>query len=179
MSDFLRRLKLIDTLVTTLPLHKLEFVTRLSEITEKGGTGMFSDSFSVFSSSTCEFKGEVNQDGFRIKRRRRMFDTKMNFALASGSFQENNGQLTITTEIKGFNTIFLVFYIFLAIFYSIFIIGMLFAGGRFGLMGIPFVLLHALFMAGIPYFIMRRSVSRLKYDLEREFFYLTRASKME
>lgn len=29
-------------------------------------------------------------------------------------------------------------------------------------------------MLGIPYFVMRRSVSRMKHELEREFYYMTK-----
>jgi preprotein translocase subunit YajC len=39
---------------------------------------------------------------------------------------------------------------------------------------IPFIFIHAVFMFGIPYFMMRRSARKMKHDLEREFFYLTK-----
>jgi len=37
-----------------------------------------------------------------------------------------------------------------------------------------FLAIHAVFMLGIPYFLARRAVSRMKYELEREFYYMTR-----
>jgi hypothetical protein len=40
--------------------------------------------------------------------------------------------------------------------------------------GGPFIFFHALFMFGIPYFMMRNSVQRLKHELEREFYYMTK-----
>ena len=174
MNEFLRRLKLLDSLTTTLPISKHEFVDRLSKITDNGTTGMFSDPFEAFSTSKNELKGEVDYDGFKLKRRRRFFDTNMNLAVATGSFKENNGQLIIETEISGFNNFFLVFYFFLLIFYSVFMFGFLRDGRNTDLIAIPFLLLHATFMFAIPYFMMRRSVKRLKYELDREFFYLTK-----
>jgi hypothetical protein len=39
---------------------------------------------------------------------------------------------------------------------------------------IPFIVFHATVMMGMPYLFMRRSVKKLKYDLEREFYFLTR-----
>jgi len=39
---------------------------------------------------------------------------------------------------------------------------------------VPFLFIHAAFMFGIPYFMMRRSVKRMKHDLEREFYYMTK-----
>jgi hypothetical protein len=175
MREFLKRLKLIDGMKTTLQTSKVEFVSRLYEITDEGSTGMMSDTFDVFSSSKNEFKGQINFDSFRIKRRRRFFDTNMNFAVANGTFTENNGQLTIDTEINGFNNFFIVFYVFLIVFYAIFIFGLIGNSSTEGFEAIPFVLLHGTFMFGIPYFMMRRSVNRLKYELEREFFYLTKS----
>lgn len=38
----------------------------------------------------------------------------------------------------------------------------------------PFIIVHAIFMLGFPYLMMRRSVSKMKYELEREFFYMTK-----
>jgi hypothetical protein len=174
MKEFLRRLKLIDSMTTTLPTSKVEFVNRLNEITDEGSTGMMSDTFDIFSSSKNEFKGQVTFDSFKIKRRRRFFDTNMNFAVANGNFTEKNGQLTVDTEINGFNNFFIIFYVFLIIFYSIFIFGFWGSDNKGGFIALPFILLHGTFMFAIPYFMMRRSVKRLKYELEREFFYLTK-----
>jgi hypothetical protein len=174
MKEILKRLKLIDYLTTTLRASKYDFVNRLSNITDIGSSGMFSDTFDVFSSSKNEFKGQVDLNGFKLKRRRRFFDTSMTFAIAKGTFNENNGQLTIETEINGFHNFIIVFYVFLIIFYSILIFGILREDNKESFVGIPFLLLHGTFMFAIPYFIMRRSVKRLKYELEREFFYLTK-----
>lgn len=37
-----------------------------------------------------------------------------------------------------------------------------------------FFVVHAAFLMGIPYLIMRRGVARMKYELERDFYYMTR-----
>ena len=174
MKEFLKRLKLIDYLTIALPTNKTDFVNRLYEVTDIGSTGMFSDTFDIFSSSKNEFKGQVDTDGFKLKRRKRFFDTNMNFAVANGTFSETNGQLIIETEVNGFNNFFIVFYVFLIIFYSIFIFGFWGSDNKGSFIAIPFILLHGTFMFVIPYFMMRRSVKRLKYELEREFFYLTK-----
>lgn len=174
MKEFLKRLKLIDSMTTNLQTSKIEFVNRLNEITDKGGIGIMSDTFDVFSSSKNEFKGQVDFENFKIKRRRRFFDTNMNFAVAKGTFIENNGLLIVETEINGFNNFFIVFYVLLIIFYSIFIFALSCDNINESFIAIPFLLLHGAFMFAIPYLVMRRSVKRLKYELEREFFYLTK-----
>lgn len=174
MKELLKRLKLVDYLYTTLPINKTDFINRLQQITDIGNTGMFSDTFDVFSSSKNEFKGQVDLNGFKLKRRRRLFDTNMNFAVASGTFAENKGQLIIEAEVNGFKHFFIFFYIFLIIIYSVFIFGFLGTKNKENFVAIPFILVHATFMFVLPYFMMRRSVARLKYELEREFFYLTK-----
>lgn len=174
MKDILKRLKLIDNMTTTLLTNKVEFVKRLNEITDEGSIGIISETFDIFSSSKNEFKGQVTLDNFKIKRRRRFFDTNINFAVANGFFVESNGQLNIETEINGFNNFFIVFYIFLIIFYSIFIFVLFNENDNGGLIAIPLLLVHGLFMFAIPYLMIKRSVKRLKYELEREFYYLTK-----
>ena len=159
---------------TTLKTTKVEFVNRLTEITDKETTGIMSDTFDVFSSSKNEFKGQINNDNFKIKRKRRFFDTNMNFSVANGIFEEKDGNLIVETEINGFNNYFLFFYAFLIIFYTIFIFGVSSSEKNDALIAIPFLVIHGTFMFSIPYFIMKRSVKRMKYELEREFFYLTK-----
>ena len=73
---------------------------------------------------------------------------------------------------------------FLIVIYGIGFISLLFAGiGEDGgemmtLIGLPFLLLHAAFMFGIPYLVMRNSTKRMKYDLTREFHYLAVAKNV-
>ncbi|HRG89310.1 MAG TPA: hypothetical protein PLW44_09840 [Chitinophagales bacterium] len=174
MKDILVRLKLIDTMTITLQISKDDFVGRLSEITDKESTGTMSDMFDIFSSSNNEYKGEVTYERFTIKRKRRFFDTNMNLAIAEGTFNVHNGQLTIETEINGFKYFYLLFCALLVVFYSIFFIGILNSDDNITLIVIPIVLLHGALMFAIPYLLMKRSVQRLKYDLEREFFFLTK-----
>ena len=175
MRDFLKKHKLIDNMTTTLQLSKVEFVKRLSDITDIGSIGIMSDSLDVFSSSKNDFKGQVNVDGFNIKRKRKLFDTSINYAVANGIFDESNGQLIIETEINGFNNSFILIYVLLIIVYIIMIIGVLSGDINDRGFAIFFIMLHGTLMFTIPYFMMRRSVKRLKHELERELFYLTKS----
>jgi hypothetical protein len=173
MKEFLKKLKLIDYLTTELHISINEFVDKLNAIVDKSDFGFFSNTFDAFSSSKNELKGQINYSGFKIKRRRKFFDSNMNFAVATGTFYEERGILRIQTEINGFRPFIIPFYIVLIIFYSAFFL--ITAHARSNTFFVfPFLIVHAAFMFGIPYFIMRRSVKRLKYDLEREFYYLTK-----
>ncbi len=168
---------MIEYLTTELEIQKNEFVTKFKNYVDEGDIGYFSGAFDVFSSSKNEFKGHVGYENFKIKRRRRFFDMNMNFAIAKGKYRQKGDKLTIEAEINGFSGMMIPFYIFIIIFYSIFIFGFFMADNIEGteqIFIVPFICIHALFMFGIPYFMMRRSTQRLKHELEREFYYMTK-----
>lgn len=179
IKEFLKRLRITDDVVIVLPMSKADFVSRLIEITRNGEIGMMSDFFDVTSSGNHEFKGQVNDNGFKIKRRRRVFDRNISTSVANGVFVENNGHLTINTEINGFNGVIVVYYVLLILVYPV-IVFFLFIGPETSkFVDMPFLLIHWGLMFGLPYFIIRRSVKQLKYELEREFFYLTKSMEIQ
>lgn len=178
MKEFLRKIKLVGNLTTEIEIQQKEFVARLKENVDKGSTGLLSNMFDVFSSSSNEYKGTIGMEGFELRRRRRFFDMNINTAVAKGTFTQKDNILVIQTEINGFSGMMIPFYIFVLIFYSIFISAFLFAdnieGDGAGFF-FPFLFIHAAFMLGIPYLMMRRSVDKMKYELEREFYYMTKS----
>lgn len=174
MNEYLNKLGLVDSMTIELEINRQEFVNRLSEVVDKGSTGMMADNFDIFLSSNNEFKGTVEPNGFKIKRNRKLFDTNFNFAVATGVFDSLNGKLQIETVINGFTGFMKFFYLMIISFYAIFTAIMLSSENEGSLGFIPFILLHATLMLGLPLLFMKRSVKRLKYDLEREFFYLTK-----
>jgi len=177
MKEFLEKIKLVDYMTTEIEMQKDEFVKKFKESVDEGSVDFFSGAFDVFSSSKNEYKGHVGLKDFEIKRRKRMFDVNMSFAVAKGKFKSNEENIIVETEINGFSGMMIPFYLFLILFYLGFV-GMIFFAGETGndevLMAFPFLIIHAVFMLGIPYFMMRRGVKRMKYELERDFFYLTK-----
>ena len=177
MKEFLKKIKLIEHSTTELNIEKDEFVTTFKQYVDEGGTGFMSDSFDVFSSSKNEYKGHVGFDSFKIKRRRRFFDTNMNLAVASGIYRQEENTLVIETEINGFSGMMIPFYLFALVCYSIFIVTSFFAedtGGIGAGFALPFLIIHASFMLVFPYFMMIRSTKRMAHELEREYFYMTK-----
>jgi hypothetical protein len=176
MKSILERLKLVDYLTTEIPIAKKDFIEKLKMNVDHGDTGVFLSAFEVFSSSKNEYKGIVTFESFKIRRRRKFFDMNMNLAVAEGSFKQRENLLIIESTIKGFRGIFIPFIAFLLIFYIAFIASIIFSdsSGNMGWFFVPFIFIHASIMLGIPYFIMRRSVSRMKYELERDFYYMTK-----
>lgn len=122
------------------------------------------------------YKGKVGFDNFKIRRKSEFFDTNMNLSVAQGTYKQKENMLIIETEINGFNKMMIPFYIIVLVFYSIFISSFIFLdNSEFDtLFFIPFIPIHAAFMFGIPYIMMRRSTRRMKHELEREFYYLTK-----
>jgi hypothetical protein len=173
MKDFLRKIKLITSFTTELRISKQDFVERLSAITNEGSTGLFSGTFDIFSSNKKEYKGSVTFDEFQLKRRQKAFDTSYNFCTAKGILSENNGQLTIETEINGFNNWMTIFFLFFILLFSIIIFTAL-SNSKTPAFLFPVIFFQGALVCTLPFLAIRRSVERLKYDLEREFFYLTK-----
>lgn len=176
MKDFLKKIRLIDQLTTEISISRDEFAARLRKHVDAGSLDMFSGMFEIFDSSENEYKGHVEINGFRIKRRRKFFDTNWNFSIATGSFRQHDDKLIIETEVNAFTGFVAVFYGLVLFIYLIFFIVFLASASSEGetFFFVPFLFVHAVFMLGIPYFIMRRSVKRMKYDLERELHYIAK-----
>lgn len=177
MNDLLKKLKLIQTLTTRVEMQQQDFVAKLREHVDEGSLGIFSDTFDVFSTTDNEFKGHVGPQDFKIKRRKKLFSGNANFAIAKGTFKQEYETLIIHTEINGFRKLFIPFFIFALIIYPTLVVTFLSSDTDNGsglAFALPFILIHGAFMFGLPYFIMRRSVKKMKYDLEREFHYMTK-----
>jgi hypothetical protein len=174
MKNLLERLKLIDFFVVEIETEKSTFVKRFKENVDEGSTGLMFSSFEIFSSGKNEYKGLVNYDGFKIRRKKKLFDMNVNMAIAQGTYRQKDNLLVIETEVNGFHPMLIAFYVIVFIFYLIFFAGFLFSNPPMPWFFVPFIILHAAFMFGLPYLLIRRSIKRMKYELEREFFYMTK-----
>lgn len=170
MNTFLRKINLIKDINIELQISKIDFTKKFRENVDESNLGF--EPFEVFTSSKNEYKGTIENNGFELKKRRKIFDTNYSFAKATGQFVQETDQLIIKTEISGFQKKMLVFLGFFLLFYIIMFSSFLFSDtGSAPLFVLPFLIFHMAFMLGIPYFVMRRSVKRMVYDLERDFHY--------
>ena len=173
---------MIEDSTIVLNTSRVEFVEALQNNVDQADIDSFFSNFfqgfEVFDSSKNLFKGRVNSDGFKIRKRRRMFNSSSGLAKATGRFREKNDQLEIKTTISAWNNILLfvigMLLIFYVIFISLFLFNSEFRSGSFFVL--PFLIIHALFMFGIFYFLMRKSIKNLKQDLKREFVYIINKS---
>jgi hypothetical protein len=171
MNNILRKIGLLDSMKVELEIDKKEFVKILKANVDENK----SDFLDVFSSSKNNYKGVVSYDSFEIKRKHRLFDMNMNFAKVMGKFKQKENNLLIDMNINAFQGKMMVMFIFMLLFYTIFIIGFSFAenvDGNAAGIALPFIFIHALFMFGIPYLMSRRSVSRMKYEIERDLYFM-------
>ena len=170
MKKVLQNLKLVDSLTVSLPVTRSTFINRLSAAVEMGDPTPFSgDVANIFDKK--EWFGKIDINGFKIRRKFGMFEQR-NKAVVTGSFSDANGKLTIEAEINGFNPV-----LFIGPLIGICII--IFFASVFPLIGgdkipysLPGLVFFGVVIAGGPYMGMRRSVSRMKYEIRRELVYL-------
>ncbi len=173
MKDLLERMKLTDHLTTELQISAQEFVEKLSANVDPVHIGLFPSNFEAFSSSKNEFKGKVDYSGFKIKIRHRLFE-RYNHALATGSIIEQNGRLLIETAIEAADGMIISIFFIIIFCVSITIIIVAASPNSSGGDGVEILIpiVFIILMLVIGYFLLRRDVSRLKYELDREFHYL-------
>ncbi len=172
MDHFLRKLKLIENTTIELPISKIDFIKKFRDNVEYSDLNFTAfEGFEVFSSSKLEYKGTISDRGFALKKRRKLFDTNYSFAKANGTFRESFDKLIITTEINSFRKKMYFFLAFILLFDLLILTSFFLGGTSFPIFILPFILIHGILMIGIPYIVMRRSVKRMVYDLERDFHY--------
>ncbi|MBL0739286.1 hypothetical protein JI750_20520 [Flavobacterium sp. GN10] len=171
MTDFLRKIHLVKDISIQLPVSKIDFIQKFRSHVDESDLSFVP--FEVLQSSRNEYKGNISNNYFELKKRRKLFDTNYSFAKVTAHFSEDNNRLNIEAEINGFRKRMLLFVGVMLAFYSIFIITSLFltSDNSASFFVLPFLLFHMSIMLGIPYFIIRRSVKRMIYDLERDLHY--------
>ncbi len=175
MEKFLEKIKLKEDFSLKLNTNRSAFVSSLSKnIDHADIDSIFSSPFEAFSSSKNIFKGKVNYSGFKIRKRRRLFQTYFGYAKATGKFTETNNDLKIDITINAWNNFMFLYFGFITIIYLVFFGAFLSGINDFDMpfFAVFFILIHAFFMFGIPFFIMRKNVNGTKQDIEREFVYI-------
>lgn len=171
MNDFLRKIHLVKDISLQLPVSKIDFIQKFRNNVDQSDLSFVP--FEVFQSSRNEYKGNISNNAFQLRKRRKLFDNNYTFAKVTGKFSEDNNQLNVNVEINGFRKRMLLILGIMVMFYSIFLVFSLFLSGDNSapFFFLPFILIHMSLMLGIPYFVIRRSVKRMIYDLERDLHY--------
>ena len=169
MKEFLEKIGLIDHFTTIIEVEKDAFISKFEGNVKEARIGMFSENpFDVFSSDKATYKGHVGFDGFRIKRRRKIFDIKSSFPIiAEGSFVQKGKMLIIETRINGIPLFFQLIYGLMILMFIICVTTMLMQhrslSELLSLLIIPTVI-------GVNCFMLKKAVRNLKKGLEKDFF---------
>ena len=176
MGEFKKKLGLKDEFSVELDVKQIDFATTFFHHVDQGDTLTLTGIFDIFSSSKNEYRGTVTPANFKVKRKRKLFDMNGSFAIATGEFHQKGDRLVIDTKVTGMNKLLIPILVFGLIFYGIFILTFLFVSMQSNVpfFVVPFIIVHAGIMLGIPIFLMNRSVKRLKYELERDFYFWTK-----
>ena len=123
------------------------------------------------------YKGNIQNPNFKIQKKPQLFNNRKQSAVGTGKVIEGINDVKIDIEINGFTTLMKFFFIFIAFFYLVFLLGFGFAtlsNSEFPFFVLPILLIHACFMIGIPFFVMKSSVKNFKQEIEREFHFWLR-----
>ncbi|NJM80383.1 MAG: hypothetical protein HC854_13630 [Flavobacterium sp.] len=152
MDSFLRKYKLIDTLSFKLNCDKTTFIEKFRANVEPS-TLSFSP-FEAFSCGSKLYKGNLQNATFKIQKKQQLFNSKQQSPIASAKITEGINDIKIDMEINGVTPFIKIFYIFIAVFYLLFLLGFgffYFSSSDFPLFVFPLFLFHASFMIGIPF----------------------------
>ena len=174
MKELLKNLKLVEDFSTELSIQKTDFVSKFKQQVEEDDFGFFSDTTDLFCSSKKEYRGQINNSKFKIRKRRKLFDFYPNRSVAKGTFLQQGDALLISTEVSGFSGKMIPFYIFCILFYIVSFNFLFLRDTGMELVFLAVILFHAVMMLGLPYVYMRRGVQKMRRELEREFFFLTK-----
>jgi hypothetical protein len=100
-----------------------------------------------------------------------------NKAFVTGTFTDAPGKLTIEAEINGFNPIQFIASLIGVCMIVFFVSFLSQPGVDKSPLSLPLVLFFGLVIIVSPYMVMRRNVSRMKYEIERELVYLAKETE--
>jgi len=173
MGFLLRKIKLIDYIFLELNIDKNTFIKKFQKNIDKSNLGYFSSFFEMFSSSKKNYKGFINYNEFKIRKRHRFFEGRVYHAVTKGTFTQKGNTLLIKAKISGSYIGVFIFYIIMLLFYSFFIFSIYTTSNKKTvIMLAPFIFLHALLMFIIPLYRIRKGIKNTKKDLEKEFLYI-------
>ena len=177
MREFLSRIGLIENFTLELFIDRSDFAKILSANVDASQLGVFD----LFSKSRNAYKGTVNYDSFELMRKRKFFESRVSFVKMKGTFRQKSEKLIVETELNAFHVMMLPLIAVILLVYGFTLIAV-FTGaipdseqGSFvPIWMIPFILLHAALMFGVPYYMLRRGMRTVKYNFERDLFFMMR-----
>ncbi|MCC3216284.1 hypothetical protein LIV57_13520 [Chryseobacterium sp. X308] len=166
MNSFFKSIGLYNNLIIDLNINSTELVQRLMKVTYKTNTTFISLEKDTTIPTRFEYRGMIDANSFTIKRRGRLFDMNRSNPVFHGTISDNNGISSVVIEFfpSGFqilNWFLILCFCFVIAFVSI-------TEDQQGLMAGAVAIIIAI----TQYFILKRGISRGKYEFERELIYI-------
>lgn len=161
MNSLLKNIGLYDQSYIEVNTARTELVQNLWKITYKTNTTFISLIRDPAIPTRFEYRGKIEENSFTIKTRRRFFDINMNYPVIKGSLHDQNN-ITIVS-IEYIPTLFQIFTFILLLCFFLFAVAVNIknSGEDFVFIGISSI------MALSHYFVLKREITRGKYDFEK------------
>jgi hypothetical protein len=166
MSTRLGKLGLSEDLSLKYYVPHKDFVEQFQKSVDTNNGGLFD----ALSSSKIDYRGKVTASEFSIRKKKRFFDSLSAIPLISGTIASEKNGTRLNVTVCAFTGIMKYMFWTLCFIYVAATIFLAFGGlaAKFGFTPFLFLLLHALLIFGIFYFILRRSVSKVSENLDRD-----------
>lgn len=167
MSKRLDKLGLSEDVSLKYYVTHIDFVEQF----QKNIDPNLSSLFDVFSSSKIDYRGTISSSKFSIRKKRRFFDSLSAIPLISGTIQSEKNGTRLNVNVRAFTGIMKYITWMLAVIYVVAAIFLAFSGlaTKYGILPFLFLILHAFVIFLIFYLILRRSVSKVSENLDRDF----------
>ena len=183
MEEFLKKIKLIQDFQLKLNISSSDFIKSLKENVEESDiNNIISELFEVFSSNEKEYKGFIDNRGFHIRKKRKLFKKSRTSINAKGTIRNNGDNIIINTSVRAFSKNKIIAFAILFICYNSFIIYQVWGIDTFNnlINNLPvFFIIVLLFIPFIIWFSLKYEVSKMKKELEKQFQLMSYYKKTE
>ena len=178
INSLLRKVKLIENFNIETPLLTTDLVKRMDIILHKDKSSFFVGDYS----SKSQFVGNVDVEGFEIRKSLINLGSDKVLVKAFGSFLDLKDKTKVNIEIIGFDPFMKFFYgglsFFLILILSAFLLSIFNSDFKNNIPNPEYAFLINLLLLIIlflyTYYLMRKSMKNMRHDLERELHYLTK-----
>ncbi|KMQ65403.1 hypothetical protein ACM46_05755 [Chryseobacterium angstadtii] len=170
MSSFYKSIGLYDRFNIDIEMHKPDFIESLKKITYKTNTTFISLVPDNGIPTRFEYRGEIKEDYFLIKRRLYFFDTNVIVPVIKGRFSQQESKKTLINIELFPSKIHMISLTFLSILLLIIILNINYLlQENAELMFSSFI---PLILVISHYFTLKACIKRGRYDFEREIHFL-------
>lgn len=166
MNSFLKNIGLLDTLNIELNINRIELIEKLWKITYKTNTSFISLERDTAIPTRFEYRGMIDNNGFTLKKRIRLFDINLNNPVFRGKISDQNDRTFASIEIvpsafQIFSSVMILCFFLIAIYITLQATEKDF-----------YFLAFTIIITIMQYFTLKRGIRRGKYDFERELIYI-------